>query len=285
MNRNALRAALLKFLDQDEVSASKFSLAQRQCLDPLCRTTPALEAFSKGRGLVYRVKDRAAFALHLYQVAPATDMALDESLPVRTRNIAQARSSKVGVSRHDTYYLLLRSPDHSLCWRSEAGSSVLALGQATLDYGAAVLQISPQDDWRGDGELWLVENQALFDRLDWLPHTTGVSVAYYKGQVTGHLLDWLAAWPRCPQVIHFPDYDGVGLANFARLNKALQGNVDFWLMPDWQAKLRLFGSNGLWRDTYRDFAASFAILPQVVRPLAEQMLQHGLALEQESVWL
>ncbi len=181
--------------------------------------------------------------------------------------------------------MLLKSLDRAVSWWSDEKGCVLALGQTTLDCGAAVLQISPQDDWYGDGELWLVENQALFDQLDWLPHSTGVSVAYYKGQVPGRLLDWLATRPRSPQVIHFPDYDGVGLANFTRLNKALQGDVDFWLMPDWQTKLCQFGSNELWRNTYRDFAATFEILPQVVRPLAELMQRHGLALEQESVWL
>lgn len=285
MNQHTLRAALLKFQTQAELPASQFSAAQRQCLDQLCRSTPALEAIRKGRGLVYRVKDAATFALHLQQLVPATGMALQASLPARAQNIAYTRSSKAGKHEHETCYLLLKSPDPAAIWRQVETGKQLPLGQMSRDYGAAVLQISPQDSWQADGELWLLENQAVFDQLDWLPHTAGVTVAWYRGQVPGLLLSWLAARPRGRRIVHFPDYDGVGLANYTRLSKALNGQIDFWLMPDWQTKLKTFGSNELWQDTYRDFAAIFETLPQTVRPLAEQMQRSGLALEQEAIWL
>ncbi len=99
MNQNALRAALLKLQAQAELPASKFSSAQRKCLDLLCRTTPALEAITKGRGLIYRVRDAATFALHLRQVSPVSGMELETSLPERAQNIAQARSSKAVKQR------------------------------------------------------------------------------------------------------------------------------------------------------------------------------------------
>ena len=85
--------------------------------------------------------------------------------------------------------------------------------------------------------------------------------------------------------MHFPDYDGVGLANFSRLHALLGDACQFWLMPDWAQKLDQYGSTQLWRDTMRDFSAASPLLPDYLTPLAEQMRQSGRALEQEAVWL
>ncbi len=38
--------------------------------------------------------------------------------------------------------------------------------------GAAALAIHAGSTWRSEHPLWLVENQALFDRLDWLPSSS-----------------------------------------------------------------------------------------------------------------
>jgi len=112
-----------------------------------------------------------------------------------------------------------------------------------------------------------------------------VRIAYYGGQLNGHLLHWLAKQSRAAKVVHFPDYDGVGLANFARLYAALGDQCQFWLMPDWPLRLERYGSVQLWRDTLRDFTSISQHLPDQVASLALQMQQTGLALEQESVWL
>lgn len=34
------------------------------------------------------------------------------------------------------------------------------------------------NSWSTDGDLWLVENQALFDRLDWMPDCDAATLAY-----------------------------------------------------------------------------------------------------------
>ena len=57
----------------------------------------------------------------------------------------------------------------------------------------------------GRSALWLVENQALFDRTDWLPEGTQATLLYYGGQLDGRLLSWLGHRPRFPsQVILLP---------------------------------------------------------------------------------
>lgn len=285
MSNKALRAALIKFDGVDALAASSFTPAQRQQLDDFARQTKGLQKVRKGAGLLYQVCDRTILASHLAQLVPQLGRHVNEDVPVRAKNIEAARDSKAGNHQHDIYYLLLKSPDPQLVWQNTALSNLLVLGQATQAYGAAVLQIHPEDSWASDGELWLVENQALFDRLDWLPAMVGISIAYYAGQLNRTLLEWLGTRQRAARIVHFPDYDGVGLANYTRLHAAVGDACQLWLMPDWQAKLRRFGSNSLWQATYREFAATYLELPLAAQSLAEQMKLHGLALEQEAVWL
>lgn len=130
-----------------------------------------------------------------------------------------------------------------------------------------------------------MENQALFDRTDWLPTGTQATLLYYGGQLDGRLLAWLGQRPRASRVVLFPDYDGVGLSNFARLHAQLGEACECWLMPDWQSKPAHYGNQKLWRDTLQEFTNAVTQLPDYLSPLTEQMRRSGVALEQEAVWL
>ncbi|MCY1297628.1 hypothetical protein D9M70_470780 [compost metagenome] len=114
-------------------------------------------------------------------------------------------------------------------------------------------------------------------------------MCYYSGQLSGLLLNWLAERPRGSQVILFPDYDGIGLQNFARLYE-LVGDCTFWLMPDWQARLSLYGNQEIWQDNlanYQDAVRRLRALgmPGDLTELCCALQNSGLALEQESVFL
>jgi hypothetical protein len=208
-----------------------------------------------------------------------------EQLPLRAQHVAHARDSKARRHQHGSYYPLLKAVGDAVSWREVKRGAELPLSAATRDFGAASLSIQSDDAWHSEQALWLVENQALFDRTDWLPEGTQATLLYYGGQLDGRLLSWLGHRPRASQVILFADYDGVGLSNFARLREALGDACDFWLMPQWESKLARYGSVQLWRDTLRHFTTAVAQLPPSVRELTEQMQHLGMALEQEAVWL
>lgn len=260
MSDRALLAALLKLNGKSELPASQFTASQRSALDRFIRQTGAARCIAQGRGAIYQISDQALFSTHVLALSPAANSQLDD-LPLRARHIAHARSSKAGSHQHGHYYLLIKSVGEDVRWREADRGIELALDQASRDYGAATLMIAQDDAWSTDGELWLVENQALFDRTDWLPNNTSATIAYYGGQLNGHLLHWLAKQSRAAKVVHFPDYDGVGLANFARLYAALGDQCQFWLMPDWPLRLERYGSVQLWRDTLRDFTSISQNLP------------------------
>lgn len=280
-----LHAALLKLHGQQSLPASQFTAAQRSALDRFARQTGAVSCQRQGRGEVYRICDRQRFELHLSALSPQVEMQATDDLPLRAQHIAHARDSKARNHQHECYYPLLKAVGDNVRWRQDQHQSELPLSQLTRDFGAASLCLESGDTWQSGQALWLVENQALFDHTDWLPTGTQASLLYYGGQLDGRLLAWLSRRPRASCIVLFPDYDGVGLSNFARLYAQLGEACECWLMPDWQSKLARYGSQRLWQDTFREFTSAVAQLPDYLGPLTEQMRQSGQALEQEAVWL
>lgn len=286
----ALADALVKLLAQaDGTPATRFTQAQRSALDALARATGLLSTRPQGRGIVYRIVNRAGLEAHLRTLRPEAIDTLSPHLPRRAANIASRRDSKAGSATHALHYLLLKAVGDDVAWYRPGGTR-LDLSASTQSAGVGALAIEENDDWQSDQPLWLVENQALFDDSSWLPAGTQASLAYYAGQIPHRLVAWLAEKARVPQLILFADYDGVGLQNFVRLREQIATPCSFWLMPDWQALLRRYGSNRIWQDTQQAFMGATMRLaaldpPTELLALCAAMSREGLALEHEAVWL
>lgn len=286
----ALADALEKLLIRgDEAPATLFTPAQRSALEVLARGTGFLIARPQGRGVTYRISNRAGLEAHLRTLRPETPATVARDIPQRAANIAIRRDSKAGFASHAFHYLLVKAVGADVCW-THCDGRVLDLSASTQSAGAGVLAIQEGDDWQSDCPLWLVENQALFDDTSWLPQHARASIGYYAGQIPGRLVAWLAHRSRVPEVIHFADYDGVGLQNFVRLKEHLTTPCSFWLMPNWHDLLRKYGSNQIWLNTHQEFVAATMRLaamqiPAELLALCAAMSREGLALEHEAVWL
>lgn len=287
----ALRAALDKLYRADggQLAASALSSAQRQALDAFASQTGSITMRRSGRGVVYHIRHAALVEQRWRELCPSGAAALDPELPARARNIARRGASKSAAHTHPRYYLMLRAGPGAVLWQDDDGQQ-LDLSSATHRFGGALLAIEDDNPWHSSGPLWLVENQALFDRLDWLSPEPGSSVAWYRGQLPNTLISWLAARPRASTVYLFPDYDGIGLLNYARLKTRLGTAVQLWLMPDWAERLQRFGSNTLWQDSQREFNAALRMLTTLpvdppLEALIRTMDEQGRGLEQEAVWL
>ena len=294
----SLVAALVKLLAGEgparaqTCSASAFTTAQRLALEDLGRRTGGLRVRLEGRGSVYQVVNLEILTSHLQNLRPQHADEIDPTIPNRAANIAHSRSSKGRAHGHDLHYLLVKSISDDVVWKNQPNDAdhVFDLAEATQTAGAGVLAIRADDYWFSDEPLWLVENQALFDRLDWLPSGSQGTVAYYAGQLPGRLLNWLTHRPRAPQVFIFPDYDGVGLLNYAKLLEVCRSPCTFWLMPGWQLLLKIYGNNVVWQNTLVDFQTAYPRLkaagaPEAILELCSELSRQGLALEHESVWL
>ncbi len=288
----ALISALSRLLESDDgVSVSKLSLKQRQALEEFKSRTHAIAIKRKGRGISYCVSDQIIVEQQLKSLSPDWAQGAMLAAPQRAQNISRTRSSKIGRHQHDYVYMLLRSVHPGTSWQNAQGL-ILDMYAETRRTGAITLMIGNPlcDDWHTHGELWLIENQALFDDLSWLPkRDVSTTVLWYRGQLPKLLIQWLSKKQRASKVILFPDYDGVGLHNYVRLRRSLGEQCEFWLMPNWQEKLLKYGDNLLWQNSKSDLEAalSFMSMQHQLDLLALiKMMQHsGLALEQEVVFL
>ena len=200
----SLAAALAKLLaSEGDTPASLFTEAQRKALDELLRRTGGASTLRQGRGVVYRISQRVSLETVLRDLSPADADTLPHDLPARARNVATRRDSKGGESGHGLHYMVLKAVGENVSWAADDGRHI-ELSPLTDIAGAAALAIRPTDSWHSSQPLWLIENQALFDRTDWLPEGTRASLAYYGGQIPAALLAWFAARPRAAAVILLP---------------------------------------------------------------------------------
>jgi hypothetical protein len=286
----ALIAALEKLVDSgSDIPASVLTASQRAALNELARKTGVVRTRPQGKGLVYQVVNLPLLQEHLKSLRPHSADELRDSLPTRAANIAQTRNSKGKGHSHDHYYLLIKSIGPKVTWHHEDGR-MLDLSGVSAIAGAGALAIQSDDAWYTEQPLWLVENQALFDRLDWLPPDANGTITYYGGQLHGQLLNWLAARQRTPHLIFFPDYDGVGLLNYAKLLETCSCPCTFWLIPDWKNLLQKYGNNSVWQNTLSDFHAALPRLQaskmtDEIQELCASLSMSGLALEHEAIWL
>ncbi len=290
---NPLAAALSRLhRSAVPVPASQFTPAQREALAGfLQRSQGAIRLSTQGRGAVYEIVRPEAIELELRRLLPGAVDSLPEAIPGRSRNIAQARDSKAGGQVHDRSHLLVKAIAPDAAWHS-ARQGRLDVAAWCRVAGTAAVAITPDDDWCTDQPLWLVENLAVFERIDWLPSGASGSLVYYGGNLTRLQLAWLARRQRAPEIVHFPDYDAVGLQNYASLLELACDPVRLWLMPGWRDLLHRFGNAQIWQENRPRFDAVARRLAQRQPPLdpevahlLDELRACGLALEQETVWL
>ncbi|MDK4746697.1 hypothetical protein [Leclercia adecarboxylata] len=287
----ALIAALGKLRQStgNGLQGSQLTPGQRRALESFGQVTGSVLMKPRGNGVIFEVTLPIVVEQQWRQLVPVDRDEVDLTLPARTRNIATTRNSKSAAHSHRISYLLLKAGAGQVSWQND-DNQTLNLRDSTDQFGAAALAIQQGNSWHTPYPLWLVENQMLFDRLDWLPSKDPCSVAYYSGQLPNSVINWLSHYQRAPEIWFFPDYDGVGLLNYARIKAKLGSTVRMWLMPDWQKLISQFGCELLWQDTQREFRAMQSHIGSdnfeiPVKQIIHFMQTTGKALEQEAVWL
>ena len=316
-----LYSALKRLLEADgNLPTSALTASQYKELTEFGLRTRSVNYTKSGRGGLFRVVEPLVVEQHWRELCPVEADEMNQAWPERSRNLASFRDTKQGPTQHCFHHVFLKAVSscdqnaklsdqrvhaphpataeqcsgvkEMVSWKR--GQTTLDLSQTTRDIGIAALSLNSDDGWYTDQPVWLIENQAPFDRTDWFPATEpSASLIYYAGQIPAKLLDWLAIHPRTSDLVLFPDYDGVGLSNFWRLYEKLEGRCRLWLMPDWRNKLTRYGNAKLWQKTRQDFDLAFSRISSCpfdpalsdTLELMFAMQEKGLALEQESVWI
>ena len=265
------------------VPASRVSVKARGNLTPLFSADVLVEVRA-GAGRRVEVRNTETLAQFIARHYPAglfVDPTSDESIDRRTLALSRYRDTKA-----------LRGLDFEVVEYRLLGAAPLMVGGAAVgrsgvcgDLGAFVLyDARPADREVGfAGVVATVENPTVFIRHDWAAAGVDLVIATY-GRMSRRLIDWLASESmRDAHVVHYGDYDPVGLNEFCRLEAALGDRA------------RLFVPDGIERlfSQYSDrelLSRSAGLLPALqqsrhegVQTILRLMAEFGGGLEHESL--
>ncbi|PAW88552.1 MAG: hypothetical protein B9S33_04575 [Pedosphaera sp. Tous-C6FEB] len=237
------------------------------------------ERAGAGRCLV--VRDPEAFAEFCRRLFP--DLPTAPSVSSRVSGIAHFRDSKTYASDTPTV-LTLRAWSDTALWRS--GQPVPA-AQATAAHGVFSFALAPGGQYELRAPCALVENPAMLLAFEQLGVTSAVPIALYAGgRVSERVLNWLAH-SSAPgfRLVHFPDYDPVGMSEFVRVRAALGDRATLHLPAGLGEVFSRFANPDLLRRE-----ASQALLPALrnnplpeVRAVLDLIEGHNAGLEQEAL--
>lgn len=277
-------AALLADLTADgAVPASRMSAKARGRLAPLF-SADVLAEVRAGAGRRVEVRDAhtlARFVMRHYPAGLFGDPAADEDLDRRTLALARYRDTKA-----------LGGLDFEIVEYRLAGSSPLVIGGVVTGrpdtpggLGAFVLyeRGGPDRDVQFSGVVATVENPTVFIRYDWAAAGVDMAITTY-GRMSRRLIDWLASGSmRDAQVIHYGDYDPVGLSEFCRLDSALAGHATLFIPDEIERLFRLYSDREI-------LSRSASMLPSLqqnqhvgVQRVLRLMAEYGGALEHEAL--
>jgi len=253
-----------------------------QAIQPLMSSGVLIEERAAG-GRRLRVRDLGAlreFQRHLFPGAGSSRAGQGP----RLEGVARFRDSKA-LGGLDTDMVLLR------VWRDgvvHCSTGSVPARQCTERFGIFGLVLSGgqlMEPCTLEGELGLVENPAVFLGFERL-RSGCVAALYGGGRISNRILDWLAGQGQCV-FRHFPDYDPVGLSEFARLRERLAGRVSLHIPTDLSERFQRFSNPKLLRKV-----ASQALLRKALESAIPEVSQvaalvagHGGGLEQEALLL
>ena len=285
MNNKVWLKVLRKIADEEEISFSLVPKSVREKLQQWGESSGAvsLQRSQVSAGRVFKVVNLRIVEKEIISLDPNIDVnALSSS---RLRNLAINKDTKAGLTTLEYSYYLCKAIGDNVFVNEVNVSDV------SKSIGCFALPVN--DDSEGvvckDG-LLLVENQQILDDLRWVPDDFKGIVLYYAGNLSTRLRNWIKN-SSFAFITHFPDYDAVGISNFANLIKDVPNAKWFW-MDDWKIKLVKYGCKELRRKGNQD--SMFENLwtnfkengfPDVnLEDLMIEIRKQGKMLEQEAVF-
>jgi len=280
---DAFAALLADLTANGAVPASRVANKARERLTPLFSADVLVEVRA-GAGRRVEVRDAntlAQFVLRHYPAGLFGDSTAVEGLDRRTQSLARYRDTKA-----------LGGLDFEIVEYRLSGVSPLVIGCTPISrsepnggLGAFVLYDTRGSDReiQFSGVMATVENPTVFVRYDWAAAGIDLAIATY-GRMSRRFVDWLASESmRAARVVHFGDYDPVGLSEFCRLEAALEGRCSLFV-PDQIEQLFVKYSD---RELLSRSAGLLPALRQSnqsdVQRILRLMAEYGGALEHEAL--
>ena len=245
MNNDIWLKVLLKIAEENEVPYSLIPNSARIRLQKWGESTGAIciERAKVGAGRVFRLINQRIVEKEIKFIDPGFDISSLSSS--RLRNLAINKDTKAGRTTLECFYFPCKAVGESLIINEIDVSAV------TKALGCFALSVSEKSEGAiCEYDLMLVENQQLLDDLNWAPSNFKGVILYYAGNLSSRLRSWIKK-SSFTNIIHFPDYDAVGISNFANLLDDVPNARWFWI-PDWKEKLAKYGSKELRKKGNQD---------------------------------
>jgi hypothetical protein len=147
--------------------------------------------------------------------------------------------------------------------------------------GVASVRLDEDFQWIGSGVIAIVENLEVFLHFEKLGFETDL-IYYAAGRLSERVLRWLSSpgMQSC-QIVHFGDYDPVGVDEYLRLKKACPGRVKMYLPDDLEKLLSRYGKADLLEDSKAILLRLRNEKDETTLHLVSLMDRHNCGLEQE----
>ena len=177
-----------------------------------------------GRGVVLCIANSQAFNTFIAARLPqGLDVDLAE-IADRAQAVAMLADAKA-VRRGSSQGVFVRATKPGVVLFSTDGQVFIPVSELTLKAGGSGIQLAADRSWSFAGSIVVVENEEVFWRHDEVLPDVDLAV-FASGNMSNRLLDWLAspAMEQCA-IIHWGDYDPVGVYQFLRLVDKCPGRV------------------------------------------------------------
>jgi len=264
--------------NSSSLPASSISKADRQRLQTLFDAGVIEEVRSgAGRGLV--VTNQTALRAFIQSLYPSGLEGYKGDLPSRSRAVAERRDSKKAIGKRPTILLVRGFND---CTFRKDGSR-LSVAEWTESAGVASLCLDSMAGWECRGTLGLVENLETFWHIERIAPFVDLAI-YAEGRIGADVLHWLSS-PEMIEagVVHFPDYDPVGMDEYLRIKSACPERTKLFLPPNLEKLFSRYGKAQLLKDNRAVLARLRKNADSEVHYVADLMDRFGGGLEQEAL--
>ena len=273
-----IRAQFEALLEQGSLPRSTCGGPFLKALRPLLDSRVVVEERS-GAGRRLAVHD--ALAAQLFVARRYPDAAIFEGASSRIAGVARFRDTKA-FALDESELVCVRAWQGNVFFRD---GQAVEVAEATAEHGVFAFVLGAPSRYSLRAACALVENPAVLTCIERLKLPIGLAI-YGHGRASNRLLGWLADMT-APEftLLHLPDYDPVGLSEFARLRTRLGTRVRLHLPSDLPARFERFSNRGLLdKEKNRLVLAKLrrSSVPEI-RHVLELIERHNAGLEQESL--
>lgn len=262
--------------DRSSLPSSSISKADRKRLQSLF-DAGVIEEERSGAGRRLIVTNQTALQAFIHSLYPSGLEGFKGDLPSRSKAVAERRDSKKAIGKRPAI-LLVRGFNDCAFYKYE---SKLSVAEWTKNAGVASICLDLMEGWKCQGTLGLVENLETFWHLEKIAPFVDLAI-YTEGRIGANVLDWLNSPGMIEaRVVHFPDYDPVGMDEYLRIKRACPGRTELYRPDNLKQLFARYGKAQLLNDNSAVLARLRKSADIDVHYVVELMDKIGVGLEQE----